>query len=95
MKKFAKPLIFDATHSVQRPSAQGCSSGGDRKFVSSLVPAAVVQRVAGIYMEVHDNPEQALCDGPNSIRLSQLEDLLRYLIDLDAWVKSRPAIELS
>ena len=95
MKNFAKPLIFDATHSVQRPSGQGCSSGGDRKFVASLVAAAVVQNIAGIFMEVHDNPDKALCDGPNSIRLSQLEDLLRYLIDLDSWSKSRPAPELS
>ncbi|MBD3231323.1 3-deoxy-8-phosphooctulonate synthase [Candidatus Dependentiae bacterium] len=89
MKKIGSPIVFDATHSVQRPGGQGCSSGGDRNFVSNLAVAAVAQSIAGIFMEVHDEPEKALCDGPNSIRLSQLEDLLKYLIDLDSWIKSR------
>jgi 2-dehydro-3-deoxyphosphooctonate aldolase (KDO 8-P synthase) len=88
MKRFRKPIVFDATHSVQRPSGQGDCSGGDREFVSSLATSAVAQRIAGVFMEVHDNPEKALCDGPNSIRLSQLEYLLRYLIDLDEFVKN-------
>ncbi|MCK4518076.1 3-deoxy-8-phosphooctulonate synthase, partial [Candidatus Babeliales bacterium] len=95
MKTFGKPVVFDATHSVQRPSAQGCSSGGDRKFIPNLATAAVTQRIAGIFMEVHDKPEEALCDGPNSIRLSQLEEFLKYLIELDAWVKSRSYPKLS
>jgi 2-dehydro-3-deoxyphosphooctonate aldolase (KDO 8-P synthase) len=95
MKSFGKPVVFDATHSVQRPSANDCTSGGDRKFVPSLAVAAVAQGIAGIFMEVHDVPEKALCDGPNSIRLSQLETLLTYLIDLDAWVKARPVPEVS
>ena len=95
MKQFGKPIVFDATHSVQRPSGQGCSSGGNREFVSNLATAGVVQGIAGIFMEVHDQPEKALCDGPNSIRLSQLEDFLRYLIDLDSWVKSRPLPQIS
>lgn len=90
MKSFDKPIVFDATHSVQRPSAQGCTSAGDRKFVPNLASAAVVQKIAGIFMEVHDNPDKALCDGPNSFELSKLEDFLKYLIDLDAWVKSHP-----
>lgn len=90
MKSFGKPIVFDATHSVQRPSGQGCSSGGNREFVPNLASAAVAQKIAGIFLEVHKNPEEALCDGPNSIRFSQLEDLLKYLIDLDAWVKSKP-----
>jgi len=94
MKKFGKPLVFDATHSVQRPSDQGCSSGGNREFVLNLASAAVAQGIAGIFMEVHDIPEKAPCDGPNSIRLSQLEDLLRYLIDLDTWVKQRKLPEI-
>lgn len=95
MKTFGKPIVFDATHSVQRPSGQGGSSGGNREFVPNLASAAVAQGIAGIFMEVHDNPEQALCDGPNSVRLSQLEELIRYLMDLDAWVKSRKTPELS
>ncbi|MBU1007653.1 3-deoxy-8-phosphooctulonate synthase [Candidatus Dependentiae bacterium] len=89
MKKFGKPVVFDATHSVQRPSGQGCSSSGDREFIPNLASAAIAQKIAGIFMEVHDNPEKALCDGPNSVRLSQLEGLLQYLIGLDAWVKNR------
>ena len=95
MKQFGKPIVFDATHSVQRPSGQGCASGGDRQFAPNLAVAAIAQGIAGIFMEVHENPEQALCDGPNSIRLSQLEDLLRYLIDLDAWVKEHEAPQVS
>ncbi len=95
MKSFGKPIVFDATHAVQRPSGLGCSTGGDRQFIPPLAAAAVAQGIAGIFMEVHDQPEKALCDGPNSIRLSQLEDLLRYLIDLDTWVKSRPLPEAS
>lgn len=95
MKRFNKPCIFDATHSVQRPSGQGTSSGGDRQFIATLAAAAVVQGIAGIFMEVHDAPEKALCDGPNSVRLSDLEKLLTYLIELDAWTKSRTAPVLS
>jgi 2-dehydro-3-deoxyphosphooctonate aldolase (KDO 8-P synthase) len=89
MKSFKRPVIFDATHSVQQPSSLGGCSGGDRKFVLDLAISAVAQGIAGIFMEVHDEPEKALCDGPNSIRLSQLEGLLNYLIDLDKWIKSK------
>ncbi len=95
LKSFGKPVVFDATHAVQRPSGLGCSSGGDRKFVPPLAAAAVIQGIAGLFMEVHDHPEKALCDGPNSIRLSQLEELITYLIDLDAWVKARPLPQAS
>ncbi len=89
MKNLGKPVVFDATHSVQMPSGQGGSSGGDRRFVSPLAVSAIAQGIAGIFMEVHDNPEKALCDGPNSVRLSQLEDFLKYLIDLDSFIKSK------
>jgi 2-dehydro-3-deoxyphosphooctonate aldolase (KDO 8-P synthase) len=87
MKSCGKPVIFDATHAVQRPGVQGGSSGGDRGFVPGLAAAAIVQGIAGVFMEVHDHPEKALSDGPNSIRLSDLPDLLRYFIDLDRWAK--------
>jgi 2-dehydro-3-deoxyphosphooctonate aldolase (KDO 8-P synthase) len=90
MKEFAKPMTFDATHSVQRPSGQGCASGGDREFALNLASAAIAQGIAGLFFEVHDKPEEALCDGPNSIRLSQVESLLRHCIELDQWVKSHP-----
>lgn len=93
MKRFGKPVVIDATHSVQRPGQLGDSSGGDRHFVPPVAAAAVVQGIAGVFMEVHEEPEKALCDGPNSVRLSQLPDILRYLIDLDAWAKQHPVPE--
>jgi len=90
MKQSGRPVVFDATHSVQRPGGLKSSSGGERHFVSPLASAAVVQGIAGVFMEVHEKPEQAKCDGPNSVRHSDLEVLLSYLIDLDEWAKSRP-----
>jgi 2-dehydro-3-deoxyphosphooctonate aldolase (KDO 8-P synthase) len=95
MKSFGLPVVFDATHSVQRPSGDGCSSGGNREFIPNLASAAVAQGIAGLFMEVHDNPEKALCDGPNSIRLSQLEGFIKYLIELDQFVKERNFPEFS
>ncbi|HBS47718.1 TPA: 3-deoxy-8-phosphooctulonate synthase [Candidatus Dependentiae bacterium] len=94
MKSFGRPVTFDATHSVQKPSGLGDASGGDRSFVADLAISAVSAGIAGIFMEVHDNPEKALCDGPNSIRLSQLEDLIKYLMELDAFVKSKKRPEI-
>jgi len=89
MKSYQRPVIFDVTHSVQKPSGQGNCSGGDRGFVADLAIAAVAQGIAGLFLEVHDNPEKALCDGPNSLRLSQLEEFIKYLIELDSLVKSK------
>ena len=94
MKQYGKPVVFDATHAVQRPGGQGHASGGDRFMVSTLATAAVSLGLAGVFMEVHANPEQALCDGPNMVRHSQLESLVAYLMDLDAWVKGRSAPEV-
>lgn len=94
MKQFGTPVVFDATHAVQKPGELGSSSGGDRRFVAALAAAAVTQRIAGVFMEVHENPEKALSDGPNSMRLSQLANLVKYLRDLDAFVKAQPEIEL-
>ena len=90
MKALGKPIVFDATHAVQRPGGMGMASGGDRIFVPSLAAAAVVQGIAGLFSEVHDNPEAALSDGPNMIRLSELEGFLTYLMELDAWAKQKP-----
>lgn len=94
MKKFNYPIVFDATHSVQKPSTLGSCSDGDRKYIADLAIAAVSTGIEGIFMEVHDDPDNALCDGPNSVRLSQLEELIKYLMDLDAWIKEkkRPTI---
>lgn len=83
MRKFA-PVIFDATHSAQLPGGQGSCSGGDREMAEVLARSAVAAGVDGIFMEVHDNPEAALCDGPNMIKLSRLEGLLRTLLAVKA-----------
>ncbi len=83
MKQTGYPVIFDATHSVQFPSANGDSSGGDRRFAPILARAAIAVRIAGIFMEVHENPDKAPCDGPNMIYLKDLEQILKELLDLD------------
>lgn len=81
------PVVFDATHSVQLPGGQGGSSGGQREFVEYLSRAAVATGVDGVFMEVHENPDKALCDGPNSLKLDDLADLLKQLKAIDHIVK--------
>ncbi len=81
------PVVFDATHSVQLPGGQGASSGGQREFVPVLARAAVAVGVAGLFMETHPDPEQALSDGPNSWPLDQLKGLLETLQAIDRTVK--------
>jgi 2-dehydro-3-deoxyphosphooctonate aldolase (KDO 8-P synthase) len=83
------PVIFDATHSVQLPGGQGTSSGGQRDMVKYLARAAVAAGVDGIFFEVHRDPEKALCDGANSLYLSELEELLTTLKKIDCIVKDR------
>lgn len=95
MKEFGCPVIFDATHAVQKPGELGPSSGGERRFVHSLATAAITQKIAGIFMEIHEKPENALSDGPNSVRLSQLPDLVISLRNLDAFIKSQPTLTIS
>jgi len=73
------PVVFDATHAVQLPGGQGGSSGGQREFVPVLARAAVAAGARGVFLEVHPDPDKALCDGPNSLRLDRLEPLLRQL----------------
>ncbi|MBT8354030.1 MAG: 3-deoxy-8-phosphooctulonate synthase [Desulfofustis sp.] len=80
MRGFDCPVIYDATHSVQLPGGAGDSSGGQREFIAPLSRAAVGAGVDGIFMEVHPNPEQALCDGPNSIALSEVAVLLGQVV---------------
>ena len=87
MRSSGYPVVFDATHSVQLPGGQGESSGGQREFVEYLSRAAVATGIDGIFMEVHEDPDKALCDGPNSIPLSELTALLKKLRALDAVVK--------
>jgi 2-dehydro-3-deoxyphosphooctonate aldolase (KDO 8-P synthase) len=87
MRASGYPVIFDATHSVQLPGGQGDCSGGQREFVEFLSRAAVAAGVDGIFMEVHEDPDKALCDGPNSIQLNDLPALLATLKAIDAVVK--------
>jgi 2-dehydro-3-deoxyphosphooctonate aldolase (KDO 8-P synthase) len=82
------PVIFDATHSVQQPGGQGTFSGGDRRMVSVLARAAVAVGVAGVFIETHEDPDNAPSDGPNMVPLSQLEAMLMKLMALDAISKS-------
>lgn len=89
MKSFRYPVIFDATHSVQLPGAQGKSSGGQREFIYPLARAAVAVGVAAVFMEVHPKPETALSDGPNAVRLSDVKALIRNLQKIDSVVKQR------
>lgn len=86
------PVIFDATHSVQQPGGQGGTSGGQRDMVPTLARAAVAVGVAGIFAETHPDPDNAPSDGPNMIRLHQLETFLRELKALDEVAKSRPSL---
>ena len=87
MRSFGYPVIFDATHSVQLPGGAGTSSSGQREFVPNLARAAAGAGVDGFFMEVHDNPEEALSDGPNMVRLDDLEAMLRDLVAIDKIVK--------
>jgi 2-dehydro-3-deoxyphosphooctonate aldolase (KDO 8-P synthase) len=80
MRSFGCPVIFDATHSVQLPGGSGGCSGGQREFIGPLARAAVAVGVDGLFLEIHPNPERALCDGPNSIPLHQVEELLRQIL---------------
>ena len=88
MAKNGYPVIFDATHSVQQPGGQGEASGGQREFVEHLSRAAIAVGVAGIFMETHQDPDNAPSDGPNMIPLSSIENLLKQLIEIDKIVKN-------
>jgi len=79
MRQTGYPVIFDATHSVQLPGGAGKSSAGDREYAPMLARAAVAAGVDGVFMEVHTNPEKALCDGPNSLKLDTIDNLLSRL----------------
>jgi 2-dehydro-3-deoxyphosphooctonate aldolase (KDO 8-P synthase) len=82
------PVIFDATHSVQQPGGQGTSSGGDRRFVPPLARAAVAVGVAGVFMETHQDPDNAPSDGPNMVKLGDMDGLLKLLKEYDRLSKS-------
>ncbi len=87
MAETGAPVIFDATHSVQQPGGQGTSSGGDRRYVPVLARAAVAVGVAGLFIETHQDPDNAPSDGPNMVPLKDFESLMRELMAIDALVK--------
>jgi len=87
IRNMGYPVIFDATHAVQLPGGEGTASGGERDMVPYLARAAVAAGVDGIFLEVHRNPEKALCDGANSLYLDSLEELLTVLKKIDSLVK--------
>jgi 2-dehydro-3-deoxyphosphooctonate aldolase (KDO 8-P synthase) len=93
MRETGAPVVFDATHSVQLPGGQGTSSGGMREMVPVLSRAAVAVGVAGLFMETHPNPAQALSDGPNAVPLQHMKALLETLLELDAVTKKNPFLE--
>ena len=93
MRESHVPVVFDATHSVQLPGGNGTSSGGNRSFVPVLARAAVAVGVSGLFMETHPDPERALSDGPNSVPLARMRELLERLVDIDRVVKARPFLE--
>lgn len=89
MRSFGYPVVFDATHSVQLPGGAGTSSAGNREYVEYLARAAVGAGVDALFMEVHDNPAEALCDGPNSVYLDKLEDLLKDALAIYSIVRPK------
>lgn len=80
MKKFGYPVIFDATHSVQKPGGKGDATGGNREYVEYLAKAAIAAGVDGLFMETHQNPDEAWSDGPNMVKLDDMEKLLTKLV---------------
>jgi 2-dehydro-3-deoxyphosphooctonate aldolase (KDO 8-P synthase) len=93
MRETGCPVVFDATHSVQLPGGQGTSSGGQREFVPVLARAAVAVGIAGLFMETHPNPAEAMSDGPNAVPLGRMKDLLSTLVELDRVVKKAGFLE--
>ena len=88
MAKFGYPIVFDATHSVQQPGGMGEKSGGQREFVPFLARAAVAVGVGAIFMETHEDPDNAPSDGPNMVPLSEIKNLLKQLVSIDTLIKN-------
>ena len=93
MRKTGAPVVFDVTHSVQKPGGLGGSSGGAREMVPVLARAGTAVGVAGLFMETHPNPKEAHSDGPNAVPLAKMRELLETLLILDRAVKARPYLE--
>ena len=93
MRETDCPVVYDATHSVQQPGGQGNCSGGERQHIPVLARAAMAAGIAGIFMESHPKPEEALSDGPNSWPTGRMRELLEMLLKIDQAVKSTPFLE--
>ena len=93
MKSFDVPVVFDVTHSLQMPGGLGKSTAGRREYLLQLARAGVSQKIAGLFLETHPNPDEAKCDGPCALQLSLLEDFLLNIKDLDVFVKSQDDIQ--
>ncbi len=94
LKKLAKPVIFDVTHSLQLPGGLGSATGGRREYVLSLAKAGISQSIAGLFLEAHPNPDVAKCDGPCALPLSVLDDFLKQVKELDEFVKDQKDLEI-
>ena len=95
LKDFGYPLLFDATHALQLPGGQRHGAGGRRDQLAGLAGAGLVQGIAGLFIEAHPDPDQALCDGPCALRLDRLESFLGRMLAIDSLIKSLPAIDTS
>jgi len=93
MRESNCPVVFDATHSVQLPGGQGTSSGGQREHIPVLSRAAVASGIAGLFMETHPDPANAMSDGPNAVPLARMKELLTTLVEIDRVVKKSPFVE--
>jgi len=88
MAKFGYPIVFDATHSVQQPGGMGEKSGGQREFVPYLARAAIAVGVGAVFMETHEDPDNAPSDGPNMVPLNEMKSLLKQLVSIDTLIKN-------
>ena len=88
MRQFGVPVVFDATHSVQKPGGQGGITGGNREMVPHLIRAAVAVGIDGLFLEVHPSPENAISDAANQVRLSDIEHILKQTLEIDKLVHS-------
>ncbi len=89
MQGLGVPVIYDATHSVQLPGGMGTSSGGQREFIAPLTRAAVSAGCDAVFMEVHERPEKALCDAPNTLSLNAMQSLIQELIEIHKIIKKQ------
>ena len=88
MAQTGYPIVFDATHSVQQPGGMGDKSGGERKFVSHLSRAAVAVGIAAVFIETHQDPDNAPSDGPNMVPLNEMDSLINKLLEIDKLIKN-------